>query len=82
MSIFPDAKPVEPRTIDSFIAEFVTEVKASAPQIGHIIVVYNNIEAGNTVGIGNIAGIKDMNRCVQILESYLETLKAGIPKLH
>ena len=69
-------------SIELLISEFIMEMKAFSPDVGHVIVVFNNIETENTVGMGSIAGVKDMNQCVTLLENYVETLKAGIPVLH
>ena len=68
--------------LSQFIQQFILTVKGYSPEIGHVIVVFDNVEIGQTVGMGNIAGVKDMNRCVELLKNYVETLEAGIPKLH
>ena len=82
--IFPEGEtiPVQPMSLEKFITDFIMAVKDSSPDIGHVIVVFDNLHVGNTVGVGSIAGVKDMNRCVEMLENYVETLKAGIPQLH
>ena len=68
--------------LTQFIQEFILTVKGYSPDIGHVIVVFDNVEVNQTVGMGNIGGVKDMNRCVELLKNYLEMLEAGIPKLH
>ena len=77
-----DVYPVKQGTLESFITDFIVAAKAQSPDIGHIMVVYSNIEEGNTIGAGSITGIKDIKNCIEILEHYLETLKASIPQLH
>ena len=69
-------------SLSDFIQQFILTVKGYSPDIGHVIVVFDNVVVDQTVGMGNIAGVKDMNRCVELLKNYVETLEAGIPKLH
>lgn len=68
--------------IEKYISDFIFGLKELSSDIGQVIIVYNDIDSGGTTGMGNIAGVKDMNRCVEMLENYVETLKAGIPALH
>ena len=69
-------------TLTTFIQEFIVTVKGYSPDIGHVIVIFDNVAVNETVGFGNIAGVKDMHRCAEIIKNYLELLEAGIPKLH
>ena len=69
-------------SLEAFIGNFIGVVTGAFPDVGHVIVVFDNTDTENTVGMGNIAGVRDMNRCVELLENYVETLKAGIPALH
>lgn len=80
----PDAATLPPDnpTLQKRISDFILEMKEIEPDIGHIMVVYDSISCGGTVGMGSIRGVKDMHRCVKILESYTETLSSGIPTLN
>ncbi len=69
-------------TLEKYISDFILSLKASSPEIGHVMVVWNNTAQGNTVGIGNIAGVRDINTCVGILRKYLTTLETGIPPIN
>lgn len=68
--------------LEKYISDFITSLKGFSTEIGHVMVVFDNTVQGNTIGIGNIAGVKDMNQCVGILKKYIEVLESGIPKLH
>ena len=68
--------------LERIISDFITVVKGHSPDIGHVMVVYDDTEIGATIGMGSITGVKDMNRCVNLLRDYVEQLEAGIPALH
>ncbi len=72
----------EGQTLDDFATGFVGIVKESVSQVEHVMVIYHDKSTGHTTGIGNINGVKDMHRCLEILEKYCETLRAGIPALN
>ncbi len=72
----------EGQSLDDFCTSFVGIVKESIPQVEHVMVIYHDKPTDQTTGIGNINGVKDMHRCLEILEGYCETLRAGIPSLN
>lgn len=69
-------------SLERYINDFVLSVAGFSTEIGQVMVIFSNKVTDNTTGVGNIKGVKDMTACVQMLERYVKTLKAGIPPLN